>query len=331
MTLKEEILQSSRSKKSSDEKAMYTNVIKAFAEDYLDDKNVLEDYVELFGESTRPIFDYLAQNKKQLNEFVINYEGNLFEASKENIKEFYLKEDNMSDKMDASAKRQNDALIASGKSGSLVTSANNAPPRAAKLTSDDDEKTFRRNIKPTNSTSDEIRKAAGIGVGAGRSTTGSYEQNGQGKDAAYDRQPDKEETSDQSSWDKGNKHDTPAWDKGNKHDTATDTSTGSHGAKAMGADDISATDATDAPVAKTGPLDTVMLGTVMAKTGKSQGFLAGLWDKIKHFGGGIKDYLAGHPSLATGLKIAGGVAALAIALRAAHKAKLARQQARRAK
>ena len=332
MTLKEEILQSSRSKKSSDEKSMYTNVIKAFAEDYLNDKNVLEDYVELFGESTRPLFDYLAQNKKQLNEFVINYEGNLFEASKENIKEFYLKEDDISDKFNKSAVKYNAAAKGTNiqRSGALATIDNQAPSRAAKLTSDDDEKTFRRNSKPTNSTSDEIRKAAGIGVGAGRSTTGSYEQNGQGKDTsaernadkseqgayqrdtAYDRQHDKEETSDQSSW-----------DKGNKHDTATDTSTGSHGAKAMGADDISAT---DAPVAKTGLLD-----TVMAKTGKSQGFLAGLWDKIKHFGGGIKDYLAGHPGLATGLKIAGGVGALVIALRAAHKAKLARQQARRAK
>ena len=320
MTLKEEILQSSRSKKSSDEKSMYTNVIKAFAEDYLNDKNVLEDYVELFGESTRPLFDYLAQNKKQLNEFVINYEGNLFEASKENIKEFYLKEDDMSDRWEASAKRQNDALIALGKPGRIATSANNAPPRAAKLTSDDDEKTFRRNSKPTNSTSDstsdEIRKSAGVGVGAERPSIGSYEQNGQGKDTSYDRQHDKEETSDQSSW-----------DKGNKHDTATDTLTGSHGAKAMGADDISAT---DAPVAKTG-----LLATVMAKTGKSKGFLAGLWDKIKHFGGGIKDYLAGHPGLATGLKIAGiGAGALVIALRAAHKAKLAklaRQQAGRAK
>ena len=147
-------------------------------------------------------------------------------------------------------------------------------------------------------------------------------------DTAYDRQHDKEETSNQSSWDKGvkhdthDKHDTSTWDKGNKHDTAADNSTGSHGAKAMGIDD---TTATDVPVKKTGLLD-----TVMAKTGKSQGFLAGLWDKIKHFGGGIKAYLTGHPGLATGLKIAGGVGALAIALRAAHKAKLARQQQRRA-
>jgi len=348
MTLKEEILQSSRSKKNSDEKSMYTNVIKAFAEDYLNDENVLEDYVELFGESTRPLFDYLAQNKKQLNEFVINYEGNLFEASKENIKEFYLKEDDMSDKWNKSSKNYNTAAKGTNiqKFGALTTTDNQTPSKVAKSTSPDDERSLYQNIKPTNNTSDEIRKAAGVGVGSQRSTTGSYEQNGQGKDisternadkseqgayqrdTAYDRQHDKEETSNQSSWDKGvkhdkhDKHDTSTWDKGNKHDTAADNSTGSHGAKAMGIDD---TTATDVPVKKTGLLD-----TVMAKTGKSQGFLAGLWDKIKHFGGGIKAYLTGHPGLATGLKIAGGVGALAIALRAAHKAKLERQQQRRA-
>jgi len=197
----------------------------------------------------------------------------------------------------------------------LATIDNQAPSKEVKGITANDERSLYQSNKPTSSTAHEIRKSAGVGVGAERPSIGSYEQNGQGKDTSAERNADKNETgvyqrdiSAERNADKNETSSQSSWDKGEKHEVASD------GAAA----DV-------VPGAKTG-----LLNKAIAKTGKSQGFLAGLWDKIKHFGGGIKAYLLGHPGLATGLKIAGGIGALAIALKAAHKAKLARQQQRRA-
>ena len=94
MNLREEILGRVSDTTKLSDSIVFSTVIKAFSHDYqIMGEEIVDVYTDVFGESTRELFEALVDDPQQLVEFAGRYEGSmLLEASDEDIGDFYLAE-----------------------------------------------------------------------------------------------------------------------------------------------------------------------------------------------------------------------------------------------
>ena len=272
MTLKEQIMGLTIDDRELSEEEIFSKVIKAFAHDYTIDEDIIDEYVEVFGEESRELFSFLSDNEDQLDEFVLEYDGNILEATEGEIGKFYLLNERLKDDTSFSddRKKENFEKTFGSRSENLMNKQKEALAAQSAYKADDAKETIKSRITDL---SDNKPKTFGSAYSASLDPSkGEY-----GKMYTASRAGDS---------------------KINLAEPA-----------------VKSPDAVTPDTVHKSPVSTSMKTAAVAKTAVTKGFLAKLWDKIKHFGGGIRAYFLQHPGLLKTLGIAGGVGAGILAIR----------------
>ena len=300
---------------------VFTVVTKAFAHDYLEvGESIIEDYVEVFGESTRPFFDFLSDNDEMLAEFVLNYNGSLMEADDQSVYQHYLlterngsgaemAADKYKEKMDATRGARMQDSFEKQKAAVAQAEANKATDIKAGKNFDSDTTTI-----GGSKISQDIKSNAGVG---------EYKSDLKGAPDWGKNKFGNSASKSGLAGELGSKH--PELGHADSSSSAAGELGGGHPTLGHANDYTNRMDdmnkgAADHVASATGTAAGAGSGAAsaaksMVKAKVTRGFLGKLLDKIKHFGGGIKGYFASHPGALKALGVAGGVAAGALLIR----------------
>jgi uncharacterized membrane-anchored protein YhcB (DUF1043 family) len=288
MNIKQHILGLTVEDRDFAEEEMFSTVIKSFAHDYMIDEDALGYYIEVFGEDTKELFDFLADNYQQLNEFVLKYDGVVLEAEEKDIKDFYLLNE-QNDYYDEKVKQMRNDKISrefGEKSEKLMDRQKEALAKQAEYKNDDTRERMKDRIS---------------------SLSGTHPVEFHSKETLKQPYPYPSKYTDMK-------------------ERASELVNPYSYAKPSNMVNTKLPE----PEVKA-PITTAMKASALKKTVATKGFLANLWDKIKHFGGGIKKYFALHPALLRTLGIAGAGVAGILAIRKMMKNAREQKEAQRAR
>jgi hypothetical protein len=289
MSIKEQILGLTVEDKDFAEEEMFSTVIKSFAHDYEIDEDALDYYINVFGEDTKELFTFLADNYQQLNEFVLKYDGVILEAEEKDIKDFYLlsEQDDYYDEKMRQARDEKINKTFGERSENLMNKQKEALAQQAEYKNADTRERMKERIANLSGSKTKVF----------------------GKEEAP-KQP----------YAYPSKYGDMAKQKANE---LVNPSTYTRPSNMVNTK-------LPEPEAKS-PITSAMKANALKKTVATKGFLANLWDKIKHFGGGIKKYFALHPALLHTLGIAGAGVAGVLAIRKMMKNAREQKEAQRAR